>query len=108
MSADILFDMAQSHVKQPAATAAFEHLFSPTADGAHLFTSAASEYASFGELACADPSRAASLNGVAASVNAHVGGLYQGKTECLRSTICTPQLGLDGDGVCASIAGIES
>ena len=95
VSADILFGMARSQTSSDddqAATAAFLHLFEPVPLGAELFTRAASEFASFGELASTDPARAASLSQVAVSVNAHFGGLYRGKTECLRSTMCTPQL----------------
>ena len=85
VSADILFGVAHSSIAStdlasPAtpATPAFQHLFGPIAHGAQLFTSAASQYSSFGELACADPTRAALLSSVAASVNVHFGGLYQG------------------------------
>ena len=108
VTADTLFGMARSLIAssgQAAPAAALQHLFGPL--DVELFARAASEYSSFGELARTDPARAASLNAIATSVNTHFGGLYQGKSECLRSTMCAPQWGLDHAAACAACRAIR-
>ena len=54
------------------------------------------------EVLAVDRPLAAALVAAAARVNAAFGGLYVGKLDCLRSTLCNPAFGLNSRGTCAA------
>ena len=107
ISADILLELhAQS--RDPAAKEAFNVIcaragpdVAPLFDRAVTLQSKGSRRVQLHEVMATDRSLAATLHAAAARVHAAWGGLYEGKLDCLRSTLCNPAFGLNSSGSCA-------
>ena len=115
VSASILFEL-RAHAREPVALAAFHQVCAPGGPGtAELFDRAVSlrksdgpRCRSFHEVFVADRPLAVALDQAAQRVQAALGGLYVGKLDCLRSTLCNPALGLNPSGCCAACCAIRT
>ena len=115
VSASILFEL-RAHAGEPVALAAFHQVCAPGGPGtAELFDQAVSlqksdgsRCRSFHEVSVADRPLAVALDQAAQRVQAALGGLYVGKLDCLRSTLCNPALGLSSSGCCAACCAIQT
>ena len=114
ISADILFEL-RAQARDAAAVAAFHEACAPGGpDTAALFDRAVgpqgngSRYRDIGEVLAADRPLAQALHEAAEGVHLAMGGLYEGKLDCLRSTLCNPALGLDSSGCCAACGAVRN
>ena len=115
VSASILFEL-RARAGEPVALAAFHQVCAPGGPGtAELFDQAVSlqksdgsRCRSFHEVSVADRPLAVALDQAAQRVQAALGGLYVGKLDCLRSTLCSPALGLSSSGCCAACCAIQT
>ena len=104
----MLFELRASAADERAVSA-FHQLCAPAGlDAAQLFdqavvTQATGErYASLAAVFAADEPLARRLHDVATRVNAAMGGLYEGKLDHVRSTLCNPAFGVDDFGCCTA------
>ena len=119
ISASILFEL-RADAGEPAALAAFHQVCAPGGPGtAELFGRAVSALQSdgsrycrsFSEVFAADRQLAMELVQAAQRVQAALGGLYAGKLDCLRSTLCnrrwdSSSTGVGTQGLCAACRAI--
>ena len=108
ISAEILLDL-RSRVRDPGFVEAFNAVCATGGpDVAALFDRAVglrgngSRRTQLHEVMAANRTLAAALAAAADRVNAVWGGLYEGKLDCLRSTLCNPAFGVNSSGSCGA------
>ena len=110
VSAELLFEL-RAAASNAIAVQAFESLVGPEA--AHSFEQAVrpqvgrAQYHDFGDVVMADATLAKTLLAKAEKLDAVLGGLYQGRLDHLRSTLCNPDFGLNASGCCAACCAIR-
>ena len=110
VSAGILFDLCRNLPKDDAQAAlAFQQIMAAanTPDAADIIIRAASTHKSYGSFAADDPKTAGLIHRAAETINKQRGGLYEGKMDCVRATICDPRLGITQHGMCLGCAAIR-
>lgn len=108
ISVDLLFDLRSQAVKVDAVPAFDALIFGADADATSLLRatsergidSLAAALASSEELAL-------SLLATAERMQAHFGGLYEGKLDHVRSTLCESALGVNSGGCCFACSAVQ-
>ena len=105
IDASILFAL-RSAVSTEDGLRAFNAIFdgNTATEAAEAFSRAFQSHRKFGIIFEADRALAVHLAQHAASVHAANGGFYEGRLDCLRSTLCNANLGLDQNGCCPACA----
>ena len=108
ISAEILLDL-RSRARDPGFVEAFNAVCATGGpDVAALFDRAVglrgngSRRTQLHEVMAANRTLTAALAAAADRVNAVWGGLYEGKLDCLRSTLCNPAFGVNSSGSCGA------
>ena len=112
VSAEILFTLrVRAAAADADAVVAFDRLVGPEA--ARLFQQVVEpqlsgvQYHGFGDVALADMPLAQALVAEARRIDANLGGLYEGRLDHLRSTLCNPAFGVNASGCCAACFAIR-
>ena len=113
VSAEVLFEL-RAAAPDARAVRAFDSLVGPEA--ARLFEQGVglqvgqvggAQYDDFADLAIADITLAKALVAETKKIDSRLGGLYQGRLDHLRSTLCNPALGVNASGCCAACCAIR-